>query len=152
MLKYEENPKTISLPPGQVIAFDYGTFSMGVAVGQTITGTANPLPSLTLTHSTIPWNKINTILQEWCPVAWVVGIPYNMDGTEQWITEAAREFAQALLQKTHRNVYGIDERLTTREARQILFDQQGYRALQKKKVDGMAAKLILERFLSLLQF
>lgn len=148
MPEYEENPKQLMLPPGNVMAFDYGTRSMGMAVGQTITGTANPLPPLAV-GSSIPWRTIQMSIEEWQPVALVVGIPYNMDDTEQWITEAARIFAQDLLANSHKPVYGVDERLTTREARDVLFKKGGYHALEKTAVDSMAATLILERFLQL---
>lgn len=148
MPEYEENPKQLALPPGNVIAFDHGTRSMGMAVGQTITGTANPLPPVAVGDA-MPWEAIDAALHDWQPVALVVGIPYNMDDTEQWTTEAARNFAQSLLARTHKPVYGMDERLTTREARDVLFEKRGYHALEKTAVDSMAATLILERFLQL---
>lgn len=148
MPEYEENPKQLILGLGNVIAFDYGTRSMGMAVGQTITGTANPLAPVAV-RSVMPWRAIQGLIDEWHPVALVVGIPYNMDDTDQWTTAAARSFAHTLLARTHKPVYGMDERLTTREAREVLFEKHGYQALQKTAVDSMAAALILERFLQL---
>ncbi|MHA7840304.1 MAG: Holliday junction resolvase RuvX [Gammaproteobacteria bacterium] len=148
MPEYKENPRQLTLPLGNVIAFDYGTRSIGMAVGQTITGTASPLPPVAVEEQ-IPWHKIQRALREWQPIALVVGIPFNMDDTEQWSTEAARSFAKDLLACTQLSVFGVDERLTTQEARDILFEKRGYNALEKTAVDSLAATLILERFLQL---
>ena len=93
------------------------------------------------------WNEVEKLIQQWQPEALVVGIPINMDDTEYWLTDAAREFAEKLSKKTKLNVHQIDERLSTVEAREQLFEQGGFKALKKSAIDSLSAKLILETWL-----
>lgn len=129
-----------------IIAFDFGTRRIGVAVGQAITGTATPLPPLSATQGVPDWLLVKELERVWKPQAWVVGLPLNMDGTEQPITKQVRQFIEALQLHTQLPVYEMDERLSTKEARAELFEARGYAALQKESVDSVAAKLILERW------
>ena len=71
---------------GTLLAFDFGTKSIGVAVGQRITGTARPLTALKANDGTPDWNLIERLLKEWQPDDVIVGLPLNMDGTEQPLT------------------------------------------------------------------
>ncbi|MGS6273841.1 Holliday junction resolvase RuvX, partial [Enterobacter hormaechei] len=71
---------------GTLLAFDFGTKSIGVAVGQRITGTARPLMALKANDGTPDWNLIERLLKEWQPDDVIVGLPLNMDGTEQPLT------------------------------------------------------------------
>ena len=68
---------------GTFLGFDFGTKSIGVAVGQRITATARPLPALKAQDGKPDWNIIEKLLKEWQPEAVIVGLPLNMDGTEQ---------------------------------------------------------------------
>ena len=129
------------------MAFDFGTKKIGVAIGQEITMTATPGNVVFYQGSAPDWNQISNIIKQWQPCALVVGVPLNMDGTEQAITHKARLFGKELHQKTGLPVYEVDERLTTIEAKQILFDLGGYKALKKISVDSFAAKLILETWM-----
>ncbi|EJG2208735.1 Holliday junction resolvase RuvX, partial [Morganella morganii] len=72
-----------------VIAFDFGTKSIGVAVGQTITGTARPLAALKAREGIPDWELIAAVFREWQPDYVVVGLPLNMDGTPQLVTNQA---------------------------------------------------------------
>lgn len=132
---------------GIVLGFDFGTKKIGVAVGQTVTNTANPIGNLRATKGVPRWESIQKLIDEWKPVALVVGIPLNMDGTPQRVTEQAREFGQALATQFGLPVYGIDERLTTVEARDRVFQEKGYKGLQNTALDAVAAKIILEAWL-----
>lgn len=127
-----------------LLAFDFGTKRIGVAVGQTVTNTARPLDTIKATEGNPDWSVVDKIVKIWHPDALIVGIPLNMDGTEQWITEIARNFANILRERYDIPVYGIDERLTTRDARDQIFAKGGYKALQKSQIDSIAAQLILE--------
>ena len=129
------------------LGFDFGKKHIGVAVGQTITATARPLTSLKAIDGVPDWNEVEKLIQQWQPEALVVGIPINMDDTEYWLTDAAREFAEKLTEKTKLNVHQIDERLSTVEAREQLFEQGGFKALKKSAIDSLSAKLILETWL-----
>lgn len=130
----------------QVIGFDFGTHSIGVAVGQTITGTASPLAALKAKDGQPNWDAVEKLIKEWQPEFLVVGLPLNMDGTEQPLTDLARKFANRLHGRFGIQVVLQDERLTTVAAKETLFDRGGYKQLQKGKVDSAAAQLILEDY------
>jgi len=132
---------------GIVLGFDFGTKKIGVAVGQTVTKTANPLGLLRANQGEPVWASVKKIIDEWQPIALVVGIPINMDGTRQRVTHQAEHFVEELKSRFHLPVYGIDERLTTVEARDRIFQEQGYKGLQKTAIDAIAAKIILEAWL-----
>lgn len=121
---------------GTLLAFDFGTKSIGVAVGQRITGTARPLPAIKAQDGTPDWNLIERLLKEWQPDEIIVGLPLNMDDTEQPLTARARKFANRIHGRFGVEVKLHDERLSTVEARSGLFEQGGYRALNKGKVDS----------------
>lgn len=131
----------------QYLAFDFGTRYIGVAVGQDVTRTARPLTTLKRQGQTIDWVAIKKLIAHWKPAAIVVGIPTHETGPNQWITEVAMKFATQLSAETHCIVHTIDERLSTIEARETLFEAGGYRSLAKEAVDAMAAKVILETWL-----
>ena len=73
----------------------------------------------------------------------VVGLPLNMDGTEQPLTDRARKFANRIHGRFGVRVELQDERLSTVEARADLFERGGFRALQKGQVDLQSAVIIL---------
>ncbi|MDT9587150.1 MAG: Holliday junction resolvase RuvX [Candidatus Arsenophonus melophagi] len=127
-----------------IIAFDFGTLSIGAAIGQQITATASPLKAIKAKHGKPNWLEIENILKEWKLEFAIIGLPLNMDGTEQPISRKARKFANCL--HLHFGIkYALhDERLTTIEARAKLFNHGGYRALNKSKIDSMAAVILLE--------
>lgn len=127
-----------------LIAFDFGTKSIGVAIGQEITGTARALTAFKAQDGVPDWQKIERLLKEWLPDLVVVGLPLNMDGTEQPLTKRARKFANRLQGRFGVNVILHDERLSTVEARSHLFDHGGFRALDKGSVDSASAVVILE--------
>ncbi|MDH3002557.1 Holliday junction resolvase RuvX [Pasteurella multocida] len=127
-----------------VLAFDFGTKSIGCAVGQSITGTAQALPAFKAQDGIPNWEAIGKCLAEWQPDRVVVGLPLNMDGSEQDLTSRARKFAHRLHGRFGVAVELQDERLTTTEARAEIFERGGYKALNKSKVDGISACLILE--------
>ncbi len=131
-----------------VLGFDFGTKSIGVAVGQEITGTAAPLNALKAVDGIPDWDILERIFTEWQPQLAVVGLPLNMDGTNQQITFAAKKFANRLNAKYKVKVETLDERLTTVEAKSELFEMGGYKKLEKGKVDSVSACLILESWMS----
>ncbi|MDY4480360.1 Holliday junction resolvase RuvX [[Pasteurella] aerogenes] len=126
------------------LAFDFGTKSIGCAVGQSITGTAQALPAFKAQDGIPNWEQIEKCLREWKPKVVVVGLPLNMDGSEQDLTLRAKKFAQRLHGRFGVNVVLQDERLTTTEARAEIFQRGGFKALNKGKIDGISACLILE--------
>ncbi|HID4045634.1 TPA: Holliday junction resolvase RuvX [Pluralibacter gergoviae] len=131
---------------GTLVAFDFGTKSIGVAVGQRITGTARPLAALKANDGNPDWTLIERLLREWQPEAVIVGLPLNMDGTEQPLTARARKFANKIHGRFGVKIILHDERLSTVEARAGLFEHGGYRALNKGRIDSASAVVILESF------
>ena len=79
-----------------VLGFDFGLKRIGLATGQTVTGTATPLTTLQAVNQAPDWNSIEQHIQQWKPDALIVGIPYLLDGGETDITRAARNFARKL--------------------------------------------------------
>ncbi len=129
-----------------VLAFDYGLKSIGVAVGQTLTGSASTLKALKAQDGTPDWQQIEQLLKEWQPAFVVVGLPLNMDGTEQPFTARVHKFVNRLHGRFGVQVKTHDERLTTVDARADLFAQGGFKKLSKDAVDCWSAKLILESY------
>lgn len=132
-----------------VLGFDFGMKWIGLAVGQSITQTATPLKTLSAREGMPDWEQIAALIQEWQPQALVVGIPLNMDGSEQPITQAAKQFATSLETRFHLPVFGVDERLTSWEAKQRLKKQGKTQQAWIEEVNGLAAVLLLEDWLAL---
>lgn len=130
-----------------VLGFDFGKKSIGVAVGQEVTGTASPLHALKAIDGIPDWQKLQHVFDEWQPQLAVVGLPLNMDGTNQDITFAAKKFANRLNAKYRVPVETCDERLTTVDAKAQLFEMGGYKKLEKQKIDSASACLILESWM-----
>lgn len=130
-----------------VIAFDFGMKSIGVAIGQSITGTASPLQALKAQDGIPNWDMLQTLISQWQPDALLVGLPLNMDGSEQAITTSVRRFVGRLKHKYHLPVFLHDERLSTVDAKAKLFELGGFKKLSKEKVDSVSACLIYESWL-----
>lgn len=137
-------------PVGQrtLLGFDFGTKSIGLAIGQEITGSARPLAACKANDGIPNWDQIGHHIREWQPDLLVIGLPLNMDGTEQPLTLRARKFANRLHGRFNLPIALQDERLTTTDARARLFEHGGYRALEKGKVDALSAQLILESWMA----
>ncbi|MDP0403970.1 Holliday junction resolvase RuvX [Glaesserella parasuis] len=127
-----------------VLAFDFGKNSIGCAVGQSITGTAQGLSAFKAQDGIPNWEQIGKVIAQWQPDLLVVGLPLNMDGTEQPLTQRAKKFAKRLNGRFNLPVELQDERLTTVEAKSEIFTRGGFKALKKGKVDAISACLILE--------
>lgn len=126
-----------------VLGFDFGLKKIGVAVGQAITQTANPLCVLTAKKGVPNWSEIKKLIVEWDADTLIVGLPLNMDGTEQPMTQHARSFGDALKKHFELPVIFVDERLTTVAARgEMHATLKG--AARFEKADSMSAKLIIE--------
>lgn len=134
---------------GILMGFDFGFRRIGVAIGQTMTGTASAL--VTVSHADQPdWQTIDKLVSEWHPAGMVVGLPLNSVGDETDMSAAARKFAAELEQRYGRPIHFVDERLTSVAAgAQFVQARSEGRARRKdaSKLDAMAAKIILENWL-----
>ncbi len=140
------------LMPGMhetVLAFDFGLRRIGVAVGQQVTGSANPLGAVANRDSGPDWKDIGRYLEEWRPACIVVGMPCHADGSRSKIADAVDAFIDELA-RFGLPIETIDERHTSIEAEAILKAERatGIRGrISKEMIDSTAAKLIAERWL-----
>lgn len=124
----------------QIVAFDFGTKKIGVAVGQTATYTSSPLQIIINKDNKVNWSEISILLNEWNPELIIVGKPLNMDGTDSEIMKQVEKFYEKLKNTFDVNLEYIDERLTTFEAKQILEDTN------IDQVDANAAKILIDNW------
>ena len=126
------------------LSFDFGHKKIGIASGNTLLDSASPQPPLPCGKNGQPnWDTVATLIAEWQPDTLVVGLPLNMDGSESESSQRARKFGQRLHGRFGLPVFMVDERLSTREARQ----RTGIHHADPK-VDSVAAVIIAEGFLS----
>ena len=134
---------------GTIIAFDFGLKRIGVAVGQTLTGSANALAVVPFANKP-DWQAITKILAEWKPAAIVVGLPLSADGGETDMSKSARRFGRQLEGRFGIPVVFEDERLTSFSAEQRFVDARAGSGMRRKDAslkDAMAAQIILESWL-----
>ena len=130
-----------------ILGFDFGMKRIGVAIGQTVTNTATAITILKAQCGIPNWEEIKVLVKHWRINVFVVGVPYNMDGSEQPLTFAARKFSQALQVRFKIPSYTVDERLTTIEAKRQWYEQKMTKKRCPKHLDNYSAKLILEQWL-----
>jgi len=133
------------------LGFDFGLKRIGMAVGDDLTRLARPLP--VVNNGREPdWVAIDRLFKEWRPDAVIVGLPIDLDGADQAITTPARQFADTLHGRYGLPVFMVDERMSSRaaddEIRQARADGRKAKKVQKGERDGVAARLILEQYLS----
>jgi putative Holliday junction resolvase len=132
-----------------LLAFDYGLRRIGVAAGQTITGSASPVGVVSNGDGGPDYERIAALVREWQPDLMVVGLPLNADGSESAMSAAALSFARDL-ERFSLPVETVDESLTSVEAGAALRNarQAGARGrIRKEDIDAAAAVLIAERYL-----
>jgi len=135
-----QKPNTVNT----VLGFDFGTTRMGVAIGQSFTGSATPLAPLKAKEGIPNWDEITKLVDEWKPDAFVVGLPLDMDGSENEMCQRARKFAKRLHGRFNRPYHMMDERLSSFEAKGQVIARGGNRNFKENSVDGLAAQMILE--------
>jgi len=136
--------------PQLILGFDYGTRRIGVACGNTLTGSARPLKTLAR-GAALPWADIDAVVREFAPSQIVVGLPYNMDGTDTALTAQVRVFGDELQSRFKLPVALIDERLSSRaaeaELREARADGRQGKRTTHADVDMTAAKVLVEQWL-----
>lgn len=133
--------------PLAALSFDFGTQRIGVAFGQSISGTAKPVCVLKANDGIPDWEQVGSVIAEWKPDVLVVGLPYNLDGTESELLKRAIKFGNRLNGRFHKPCYGMDERLSSRAAIEQVMEETG--SMNKKSgIDDIAAQIILENWFS----
>jgi len=131
-----------------LLAFDYGTKNIGVAVAQTITHTANSLQGLKAKDGIPDWSQIEKLLTEFQPNMVLVGLPLNMDGSESELSTRARKFANRIHGRFGVAIEMVDERLSSFAAKGEVMEQGGSRDYKNNLVDSIAARILLEDWLA----
>ena len=130
-----------------ILAFDFGSRWIGVAVGDTETRFASPLGMFEAGSVSRRMAEIETLLREWRPERLLVGLPLAMDGAEHGMTRRARRFARQLESRFRLPVELADERLTSASAREILRERGRGGREHKQDVHALSAKIILQSYL-----
>lgn len=134
----------------QVMAFDFGSRRIGVAVGHERIHSAAPLPPIPARDG-IPsdWGMITAMLMEWQPDLLVIGLPLNADGSESLMSQRARKFGNRLYGRYARPVAWVNEYGSTQAAKRVARGR-GRRegSYRDDGVDGIAAEIILTTFFS----
>lgn len=133
-------------PPATVLAFDFGTRRIGIAVGNTLTNSARDLTTIDEPRDEPRWAAIARLITEWQPQMLVVGLPVHADGTPHAMTARATAFAQRLRATFALPVETADERHTTQSAQDEICAAGGGRSLRATR-DAVAARLILQGWL-----
>ncbi|MCA9566691.1 MAG: Holliday junction resolvase RuvX [Myxococcales bacterium] len=134
---------------GRIIALDVGTKTIGVALTDALGMLAHPLCTLTRKGVQQDVTKLEALFAEHGPVAVVVGLPYELDGTEERSARLARQIADAITARTSLPVHLVDERYSSVEAERRLIEAGVSRKKRKEIIDQAAAVVILETWLSM---
>ena len=129
------------------LGFDYGTKHLGIAVGGSASGRAEALATASVRQGIPDWPMLDHLIREWQPAALVVGLPLNMDDSENAMTRAARKFGHRLHARYNLPVHMVDERLTSVDAKNTLVESHVPWKQRKAKVDKLAAQTILQAYL-----
>ncbi|WP_049722791.1 Holliday junction resolvase RuvX [Gilvimarinus polysaccharolyticus] len=141
-------PKPIQQKPQSLLCFDYGTKNIGVAIGQTLTGSARALTQLKARDGIPNWNEIGKLLDEWQPDLVLIGLPLNMDGSDSELCPRARKFANRIHGRFGVQIQMVDERLSSFAAKGEHLAGGGSRHYKNDPVDAIAARIILEDWLN----
>lgn len=128
-----------------ILGFDYGIKNIGVAVGNRLTNTAQPVTILKATDGQPNWDEIEILIKEWQPNAIVVGIPYTADGTVTPHIQRILKFIKRLHGRYGLPVHEVDERASSMESEQYIKPSKKHK---KGQLDAHAAAIIVERYLN----
>ena len=135
-----------------ILAFDFGLKRIGIASGDTVTATAGPRPAASVTAAGPDWAAIEREVKALRPHLFVVGAPYNADGSPGALAAAAKGFAAELERRFGLPVKRVDERWSSLQANERLKAQRASgerkRRIRRADVDSVAAAVILERWLA----
>ena len=137
---------SISMPEGTLLAFDFGTKRIGIAVGNTLLRSASPLLTIAEEKTEARFAAIASLLAEWQPGALVVGLPSNDDGSTHELTALCRRFANRLKGRFKLPTILLDERYTSLAASSQLNEAGIHGRKQKALLDQYAAQQILQAY------
>ncbi len=103
-----------------VLGIDYGLKRIGIASGQTITGSASPITTLNQINGATDWAALEKLVTQWQPQALIIGMPYYLDGKENDMTKVVEKFCLELEKRFSLPIFKINEALSSYEAEEIL--------------------------------
>jgi putative Holliday junction resolvase len=132
-----------------LIAFDYGTKTIGVAISDPLGITAQSLETVQIDEAkaNLGMKRIETLIQQYHPVKAIIGLPKHMNNDEGLRADACRRFGALFTERFSIPVAFEDERLTTTQAEKVLISAGTRRENRKKYIDKLAAALILQNYL-----
>jgi putative Holliday junction resolvase len=133
--------------PGRVAGIDYGTVRIGIAVSNPEQTIASPLENYTRRSLDQDAKRFERLVADEGIVLFVVGLPIHLDGGESQKSIEARQFGQWLAETTGVAVEFFDERFTSHEAEQFLLAADMTRKRRKKRMDMLAAQIMLTAYL-----
>lgn len=131
---------------GTILAFDFGTRRIGVAVGEMMLGTARPLTTIAAEANEARFQAIGKLIAEWQPARLLVGLPLTLEGEAHDMTERCRRFARQLEGRFRLPVAMVDERLSSASADEALRAQGLDWQARKAVVDAEAAAILLQDY------
>ena len=141
------SPQPKEAAPGRAAGIDYGHVRIGIAISDPERKIVSPLENYTRRGPEPDAQRFRRLVAEEGVVLFVVGLPLHMDGRESAKSAEARQFGQWLGAVTGVPIEFYDERLTSREAEQLLLDANLTRKRRKKRLDMLAAQIILSAYL-----
>ncbi|HYL92021.1 MAG TPA: Holliday junction resolvase RuvX [Alphaproteobacteria bacterium] len=133
--------------PGRILAIDYGSHRMGLAVSDALGITAQGIETLQRRNKRSDFGRLQRVIREYQVQEIVLGNPLRMSGEEGAQSKKVAEFAEQLRQKFNLPVHLWDERLTSAEANRLLREADLSLEKRTQAVDRMAATLILQSYL-----
>jgi putative Holliday junction resolvase len=130
-----------------VLAIDFGTKTLGVAVGDTETRMAHPVGLIEGEANAGRFAALEALLAEWQPARLVVGLPLALDGSEHDMTRRARRFARQLEARFALPVALADERLSSVSAESMLREAGRGGRKHKHEAHALAASVFLQAWL-----
>ena len=136
----------MSVLPGTLLAFDFGTRRIGIAKGNSLIGSALPLTTIDAEKTDLRFARIAELIAEWQPSGLIVGLPCNDDGSPHELTALCRRFANRLKGRFNLPTILVDERYTSAAASSALNEQGVHGRKQKSMIDQYAAQQILQAY------
>ncbi|MFL2705407.1 MAG: Holliday junction resolvase RuvX [Gammaproteobacteria bacterium] len=127
-----------------VMAFDFGTKNIGIAIGQEITGSSQTFYTVKANQGEPEWTQLDKVVFDWNPKLFIVGDPLNFDGSESDIKEKSDKFSYQIQKKYKIPVKLVDERLTTKEARERIKEGVDMSLRSSNDIHQVSAQIILE--------
>lgn len=129
-----------------ILAFDFGTKRIGVAIGDSLIKSARPLVTIASEKTDHRFAAISKLIETWQPSCLVVGLPTHADGCAHELTHLSQRFARRLQGRFKIKTVLVDERYTTLSASEVLREAGISGRKQKAMLDQVAAQQILQSF------